>query len=186
MSVELTPNCVPRRRWGKTELSIPVIPYGTQGFGSAFRNVSLDEAFALMQRAVELGINHFDTARCYTGSFEKLGQAIKQGVLKREEIIISSRLCCHSAAPWGGYGEGRPDYSAERAIADIENQLEVLGTTYLDAVFIHDPGEIEPTLAPRRHPGRSPPPERPRCRPLHRLRHAPSRLPPAGDRRGRD
>ena len=27
---------VPRRRWGKTELSIPVIPFGTQGFGNNF------------------------------------------------------------------------------------------------------------------------------------------------------
>ena len=27
---------VPRRRWGKTELSIPVIPFGTQGFGGHF------------------------------------------------------------------------------------------------------------------------------------------------------
>ena len=31
---------VPRRRWGKTELSIPVIPFGTQGFGNNFGPVT--------------------------------------------------------------------------------------------------------------------------------------------------
>ncbi len=31
---------VPRRRWGKSELEIPVVPYGTQGFGNNFGPVS--------------------------------------------------------------------------------------------------------------------------------------------------
>ena len=46
----------------------------------------------------------------------------------------------------GGYGDGRPNYSAQRAIADLEDQLELLGTDYFDGMLIHDPGEIDPTL----------------------------------------
>ncbi|MCY3667582.1 MAG: aldo/keto reductase, partial [Gemmatimonadetes bacterium] len=61
-------------------------------------------------------------------------------------IIISGRVCCHSAAEWGGYGEGRPDYSAARVLADAEDQLEILGTEKFDVLFLHDPPEIEPTL----------------------------------------
>jgi aryl-alcohol dehydrogenase-like predicted oxidoreductase len=143
----LTPGCCPRRRWGKSELMIPVIPFGTQGFGDNFGKVTDDEAMALVQRAVDLGVNHFDCARCYGNSLRKLGLALKQGVIQREEVIISGRLCCHSAAQWGGYGEGEPDYSAERAIADVNDQLEILDTDYFDAMLIHDPGKIEPTLA---------------------------------------
>ena len=140
-------DCCPRRRWGKTELSIPVIPFGTQGFGDNFGPVSDEEAMALMRRAVDLGVNHFDCARCYGNSLGKLGRALKEGVIGRDEVIISGRICCHSAAQWGGYGEGRPDYSAARALADAEDQLGILGIEKFDVLFIHDPPEIEPTLA---------------------------------------
>lgn len=135
---------LPRRRLGRTELSIPVIPFGTQGFGNNFGFVSDEDAVALVKHAVSIGVNHFDCARCYGDSMRKLGLALKE--IPREDVIITARLCCHSAAEWGGYGQGRPDYSAERAIADLESQLELLGTDYLDGMLIHDPGEIEPTL----------------------------------------
>lgn len=143
----LSPGCCPRRRWGKSDLSIPVIPFGTQGFGDHFGPVSNDEALALIRRAVDLGVNHFDSARCYGNSLRKLALAVKEGVVRRDEIIVSGRLCCHSAAQWGGYGEGPPDYTAERALADIQDQLELLGIGYFDAVFIHDPDEMESPLA---------------------------------------
>ena len=74
----LQKNCCPRRRWGKTELSIPVIPFGTQGFGGHFGPVDDEQAMALMRRAVDLGVNHFDCARCYGDSLHKLGRAIKE------------------------------------------------------------------------------------------------------------
>jgi aryl-alcohol dehydrogenase-like predicted oxidoreductase len=138
---------VPRRRWGKSELQIPVIPFGTQGFGNNFGPVSDDEAVALMRHAIDIGINHFDCARCYGDSLRKVGVALKSGAIRRDEVIISGRLCCHSAAKWGFYGEGRADYSAARAIEDVKDQLEILGTDHFDAMLIHDPGEIEPTLA---------------------------------------
>ena len=138
---------IPRRRWGKSELQIPVIPFGTQGFGNNFGPVSDAEAVALMRHAIDIGINHFDCARCYGDSLRKVGVALKSGAIRRDEVIISGRLCCHSAAKWGSYGEGRADYSAARAIEDVKDQLEILGTDHFDAMLIHDPGEIEPTLA---------------------------------------
>ena len=147
MPTDLPLNCCPRRRWGKTELSIPVIPFGTQGFGNHFGPVTDNAAKALIRRAVDLGVNHFDCARCYGDSLHKLGLAIKNSIVKRDEIIISGRLCCHSAAQWGGYGEGDPDYSAARALVDIEDQLQILGIDHFDALLIHDPLDINLTLA---------------------------------------
>ena len=145
--MSLEKNGCPRRRWGKTELSIPVIPFGTQGFGDNFGPVTDQEAMALVRRAVDLGVNHFDCARCYGNSLGKLGRALKEGVITRDEVVISGRICCHSAAEWGGYGEGRPDYSSARVLADAEDQLGILGIEKFDVLFIHDPHEIEPTLA---------------------------------------
>ena len=137
----------PRRRWGKTELSIPVVPFGTQGFGNHFGPVSEAEAAGLIRRAVDIGVNHFDCARCYGDSLLKLGEAIKREVVARDEIVLSGRVCCHSAAPWGGYGKGDPDYSRGRVLADVEDQLGILGTGHFDVLFIHDPPAMEPTLA---------------------------------------
>ncbi|MEM7034260.1 MAG: aldo/keto reductase [Chloroflexota bacterium] len=135
---------LPRRRLGRTELSIPVIPFGTQGFGNNFGFVSDEDAVALIKHAISLGVNHFDCARCYGDSLRKLGVALRE--IPRDDVIITGRVCCHSAAEWGFYGEGRPDYSAARILADVEDQLTILGTDHFDAVLIHDPPEIEPTL----------------------------------------
>ena len=137
---------LPRRRLGRTELEIPVIPFGTMGFGNNFGFVADDEAVALIKHGVALGANHFDCARCYGDSMRKLGLALRE--IPRADVIITGRLCCHSGAPWGGYrGPGEADYSAQRAIHDVEDQLEMLGTDYFDGMLIHDPNRIEPTLA---------------------------------------
>ena len=137
---------LPRRRLGRTELEIPIIPFGTNGFGNRFGFVADEEAVALIKHAVALGVNHFDCARCYGDSLRKLGLALRE--IPRADVIITGRLCCHSDAPWGGYaGEGEADYSAARAIRDVEDQLEILGIDYFDGMLIHDPGRIEPTLA---------------------------------------
>lgn len=140
---------LPRRRLGRTELSIPVIPFGTQGFGNNFGDVSDEDAVTLVKHAVSLGVNHFDCARCYGDSLRKLGLALRE--IPREDVIITGRLCCHSGAQRGFYGrredvEG-PDYSADRVVRDVEDQLGILNTDYFDGMLIHDPLEIEPTLA---------------------------------------
>ena len=135
---------IPRRRLGRTELSIPVVPFGTLGFSNQFGFVSDEDAVALIKHAISLGVNHFDGARCYGDSMRKLALAMKE--IPREDVIITGRVCCHSGAEWGGYGEGTPDYSAERTVADIEDQLHSLDIGYFDGVLIHDPVQIEPTL----------------------------------------
>ena len=136
---------VPRRVLGKTGLSIPVIPFGTQGFGNHFGFVADEDAVALVEHAVSLGANHFDCARCYGDSLRKLGVALRE--IPRADVIITGRLCCHSGASWGGYGDGEADFSAERVVRDVEDQLALLGTDYFDGMLIHDPPRMEPALA---------------------------------------
>ena len=81
---------LPRRRWGKSGLSIPVVPFGTQGFGNHFGFVEDERAVELIVHAISLGANHFDTARCYGDSQRKLGLAMKK--IAREEVIITARV----------------------------------------------------------------------------------------------
>ena len=81
----------------------------------------------------------------YGDSLRKLGLALKE--VPRQDVIITGRLCCHSSSAWGGYGAGAPEFSAERVVRDVEDQLALLGTDYFDGMLIHDPPRMQPTLA---------------------------------------
>jgi aryl-alcohol dehydrogenase-like predicted oxidoreductase len=134
---------VPRRRWGKSDLSIPVIPYGTQGFGNHFGEVADAAATALIHRAIDLGVDHFDCARCYGDSLRKLGPGLAG--IPRERYLVSGRLCLHNVRSDLQHPIGP---TAAAAIADVEDQLRLLGIEYFDAVLVHDPPEMEGPLGP--------------------------------------
>ena len=141
----------PRRRWGRSELMIPVIPFCTQGFGNLFGPVAGDEATRLVGRAIALGINHFDCARCYGDSLRKLGPALRS--VDRSSVIISGRVCLHEdrgdalhpdrpRRPRGWL----PDAVADAVERDVEEQLRFLDIDYFDAVLLHDPPDMERCL----------------------------------------
>ena len=132
---------VPRRRWGRSNLSIPVIPFGTQGFGNNFGAVADQEAVALIHHAIGLGVNHFDCARCYGDSLRKLGLGLRN--VPRETVIVSGRLCLHQKR---SELQQPLEPTAADAERDVEAQLERLGIDYFDAVLIHDPQLMEPVL----------------------------------------
>lgn len=146
MTTPITPaapatSVVPRRRWGRSDISIPVIPFGTQGFGNNFGAVADAEAVRLIHHAVELGVNHFDCARCYGDSLGKLALGLKD--LPRARVIVSGRLCLHH----NRQGLQQPlAPTAEDARRDVEAQLELLGIDYFDAFLIHDPSDMAPVL----------------------------------------
>jgi aryl-alcohol dehydrogenase-like predicted oxidoreductase len=132
---------------------IPVIPFGTQGFGNMFGLVAEEEATRLVARAIELGVNHFDCARCYGDSLRKLGPALR-GV-DRSSVIVSARVCLHQDRGDALYPERArqpsswlPEATAELVERDVEEQLEFLGIDYFDAVLLHDPPSMEECLKP--------------------------------------
>ena len=69
------------RRLGKTDLKVSVIGFG----GIPIQRIDIASAERVVKRAVELGINFFDTARAYTDSEEKLGVTLKE---HRDQVII--------------------------------------------------------------------------------------------------
>lgn len=127
---------VPRRRLGRTNLFIPVIPIGSAGFGDSFGFVTDEEAIALMRRGFELGLNHIDTAPCYGTSRRKVGLFVSE--MDRDDLVISSRVCCHGQ---------NPAFTAEAAMEAVNDNLKELNTEYLDIALVHDPIDIEPVLA---------------------------------------
>jgi len=84
------------RRFGKTEIQIPVISCGGMRFqeswnsGDDVSEASQANLEATVKRAYELGINHFETARGYGTSEYQLGKILPQ--LPRDEIVVQTKV----------------------------------------------------------------------------------------------
>jgi uncharacterized protein len=89
------------RRFGRTELSMPVISCGGMRYQFKWQDVTPNEIpaenqknlEATIHRAVELGINHIETARGYGTSEMQLGNILPK--LPREKIIVQTKVAPH-------------------------------------------------------------------------------------------
>ena len=86
-----------------------------------------DQSEAIIRHALDLGINFFDTANCYSAgtSEEYLGRAIKRNVA-RDKVVLASKVYFNEGA-----------LSARAIEREIEGTLRRLGTDYLDLYIIH-------------------------------------------------
>ncbi len=125
---------VPKRPLGKTGLQVSVLGYGGAPIG--FSEERNDEAFiALLHRAIEAGINFFDTAANYRLGETLMGQALEG---KRAEVIIATK-CGRLQRPSGQGWDEWEDWSEEAVVASIEASLRNLRTDYVDLAQLHSP-----------------------------------------------
>lgn len=137
---------------GNTGLDVSPICLGTMSFGSAEGWVhnpwALDEedSRAITKRALDLGVNFFDTANVYAygKSEEILGRALRE-YANRDEIVIATKV-------WGKMREGPngAGLSRKAITSEIDNSLRRLNMDYVDLYIIHrwDYGTpIEETMA---------------------------------------
>jgi aryl-alcohol dehydrogenase-like predicted oxidoreductase len=104
-----------------------------------------DQARPFFKRALELGINFFDTANIYAlGTSEEItGRALKD-FARREEVVIATKL-------WGRMrpGPNGQGLSRKSIFTEIDASLKRLGTDYVDLYQIHrwdDSTPIEETM----------------------------------------
>jgi aryl-alcohol dehydrogenase-like predicted oxidoreductase len=112
---------------GKTGIKVSRICLGTMTFGYILEE---KESRALIERAIELGINFFDTANVYGGgrSEEILGAALKD---RRDEVIIASKVFWSHRQP---QAEG---LSRSFVFKELTDSLERLQTDYIDIYYAH-------------------------------------------------
>jgi len=123
---------------GRTGLDVSRICLGCMSYGGSNRgnhawSLGEEESRPFIKRALEAGINFFDTANRYSlGSSEEiLGRAIKD-FARRDEIVIATKV----------YGRMRPGpngagLSRKAIMAEIDASLRRLGTDYVDLYQIH-------------------------------------------------
>jgi aryl-alcohol dehydrogenase-like predicted oxidoreductase len=109
---------IPVRILGKTNMEVTVLGLGGEG---VLRTVGHDrEAYALINRAIDLGINYFESARAYSGSEGYYGRALKE---RRKEIFLASKSHARTR---------------EGALSHLRETLQNMRTEYLDLWQVHD------------------------------------------------
>ncbi len=121
-------------RLGRTELDISVIGLGCMGMSEFYGETNEVESLATLGRALELGLNFFDTADMY-GPYtneELLAKFIKG---RREKVVVATKFGIErDPNDWTKRGiNGRPDYVRKA----VDGSLRRLGTDYIDLYYQH-------------------------------------------------
>lgn len=116
---------------GNTDIEVSKLCVGCMSFGKAGTmhdwTLNEEESEKVIQHALNLAINFFDTANGYSAgtSEEYLGKAIRNNIA-RDKVVIASKVY---------FNEGR--LSKEAIRREIDGTLKRLGTDYLDLYIIH-------------------------------------------------
>ncbi len=122
------------RRLGRTGFSMSDISFGCAALADP----------AVARRAVERGVNYFDTSPDYSHAHSEraLGEGIRGAA--RDRLFVVSKFCTPD-------GHLHSDAPVRRVIRAVEDSLQRLGTEYLDLVHIHAVNSLERLMAPNFH-----------------------------------
>lgn len=147
---------MPYRRVGRSGLKLPAISLGL------WHNFGDDKPFAtqraILRRAFDLGVNHFDLANNYgpeAGSAEtNFGRHLRDDFAPyRDELIISTKAGYHMwPGPYGQWG------SRKYLLASLDQSLKRMGLDYVDIFYSHRPDPetpLEETMGALDHAVRS-------------------------------
>lgn len=123
---------------GNTGMDVSRLCLGCMSYGVPDRGrhpwvLPEEESRPFIKKALDLGINFFDTANVYSDgtSEEIVGRALKD-YARRDEIVLATKV--HGQMHAGPNGSG---LSRKAILAEIDNSLKRLGTDYVDLYQIH-------------------------------------------------
>ncbi len=117
------------RRFGRTEIQMPVFSTGGMRYQDSWQDKPLSEVDpenqknleATIRRSLEVGINHIETARGYGSSERQLGVILP--TLPREQLIVQTKIA--------------PEKDAGQFVANFHESLERLQLDYVDLLGLH-------------------------------------------------
>jgi L-glyceraldehyde 3-phosphate reductase len=130
------------RRSGKSGILLPAISLGLwHNFGGVD---NFENSRAMLRRAFDLGITHFDLANNYGPPYgsaeENFGQIMRKDFLPyRDELIISTKAGWDMwPGPYGNFG------SRKTLLASLDQSLKRMGLEYVDIFYHHRPDPYTP------------------------------------------
>jgi aryl-alcohol dehydrogenase-like predicted oxidoreductase len=118
---------------GKDRLKVSAIGYGCPPFQGKLNREDEKQALAVLQRAIDIGINFIDTADHNNGNNEEILAVALKG--KRSAVVLATKFGNLRGQPWaaGREVEGRPEY----VFWACDNSLRRLQTDYIDLYYLH-------------------------------------------------
>ncbi|XP_047047611.1 L-galactose dehydrogenase-like [Lolium rigidum] len=119
------------RELGATGLRVSPVGFGASPLGNVFGDIPRDVARATVRRALDLGINFFDTSPYYGGTVSEtvLGDCLRSAAVPRDAFVLATKC--------GRYKDGF-DFSAARVTRSVDESLARLGLDYVDILHCHD------------------------------------------------
>jgi len=109
---------IPKRKLGRTGVEVTMLGLGGEG---VLRTFGLErEAYAVINRAIDLGITYCESARAYQGSESYYGKALRE---RRKEIFLTSKSHARDK---------------EGALEHLDETLHNMRTDHLDLWQVHD------------------------------------------------
>jgi aryl-alcohol dehydrogenase-like predicted oxidoreductase len=121
-----------KRKLGSQGLEVSTLGLGCMGMSQSYGPADEDESIATIQRALELGVNFFDTAEVYGpyNNEELLGRALKG---RRSEAVIATKFGWNIEDGKSNGVTSRP----ERIRAAVEGSLRRLNVETIDLIYQH-------------------------------------------------
>jgi aryl-alcohol dehydrogenase-like predicted oxidoreductase len=139
------------RTLGRTGLKVSELCLGTMTFGENFFGIAVVDqasANAMVARALEAGINFFDTADVYSyGQSEAtLGAALKESAVERDRVILATKVrsAMSEAASTGTGDPNNVGLSRQHIFSSVEKSLKRLATDYIDLYQVHGWDNLTP------------------------------------------
>src|SRR5260370_20636840 len=120
------------KRLGSTGLQVSRICLGTMSFGNSEEwMVELDKARPIVERALDLGVNFFDTANLYSNgrSEEIVGELLKN---QRDNVVIATKVRLKV-----GEGPNKEGLSRYHIMGEVKKSLKRLHTDRIDLYQTH-------------------------------------------------
>lgn len=125
------------RRMGRANVWVSNICLGTMHFGPKTEE---KEAFAIMDRALDMGINFFDTANVYGGqgrTEEIIGRWLKQGGGRRDKIVLATKVYGQVTSGADVSPNEERGISLYKIRKHVEDSLHRLQTDHIDLYQVH-------------------------------------------------
>ena len=132
------------RPFGRTGIQISAIGFGCWEIGGGYGSIEETEFIKAVNRALDLGMNCFDTAEAYGFGASETSLAKALGSRRKEAVITTK------------FGVGYPDKpnyrdsSRQRVMESIEKSLKALNTDHVDVYLIHWPDRVTSFEEPMR------------------------------------
>lgn len=124
-----------------SELCLGTMTFGGQGFWTVIGALDQQPVDELVKRSVDAGINFIDTANVYSEGLaeQRTGQAIKNIGLKRDDLVIATKVRGKM-----GPGPNEVGLTRKHIVQQAEESLKRLGTDYIDLYQIHGYDRLTP------------------------------------------